>query len=204
MISVTTPRLGDIEAGRLISTEDHVLRVFLSYSHLPLQQLARILAAIEGVFDAVIMTAVDPSTTAIQLCVVEAHTGQSIDFKFGGRVPWAKFKKNGDVEFWFPKWTAALALASTLIIGADESLKHGRDLLEAFAPHEDTQQVQPPFAHDRLRDPDDLAGRSARYHLLLLNQEFDAANMHRVDVNGVIVRPKNRELHRLPGGDFKL
>jgi hypothetical protein len=207
--TVEPPRLDQrTDSGHLISTEDSVLRIFVAYSHLPPHQFAHILSAVEGVFNAVMMTARDPMTTAMQLCVLDVHTGESIDFKFGGRIPRAKFKKNGDVEFWFPKWTAAIALASTLIGGGVGLLKEGRELIGEFAPKQEQSAPAQHFDHYRLQDPNDVAGRSARYHLLMLHREFDAPNIHRVDVNGVTIRPRpgGEKLfdYPLPPGDFQL
>jgi hypothetical protein len=84
-------------------------------------------------------------------------------------------------------------LASALIGGGAGLLKEGRELIGEFAPKQEQSAPAPHFDYHRLQDPIDIAGRSARYHLLQLHREFDAPNIQRVDVNGVKIRPKPGE-----------
>ena len=69
------------ELGEIIIITEQLLTLDLEYTYLLPKQLGAILASIEGVHRAVMMTAHDPLVAAVRLTLVEASTSSPIKLK---------------------------------------------------------------------------------------------------------------------------
>jgi hypothetical protein len=204
MATATPPLKGMKELGEIIIVTEQLLTLELEYVYLLPKQLGGILASIEGVHRAIVLTAHDPFVAAVRLTVVEASTASPLKLKFGGWIPKIKVK-DGDAELWLPVVTIPIFLAAGLIVAADQVLESYDRLHGRLNPAPQTQattnaHVSPILTPDqqkkaddayslnRLADPNDMVSHDLQYGLKRWNQEITAPNIIRVEVNGIEVR----------------
>lgn len=120
---------------------ENPLSLYMAYDYLPLDQQAKILSAIDGVYKT-ILGCERSSWSEIELflltrkrhswyysykdgfygpplCIVSAHTGNSINFKFDHETKFfPRFDTAGeDIDIYVPPWTAAVFLTGAVLTG---------------------------------------------------------------------------------------
>jgi hypothetical protein len=226
MATADPPLKGVKEIGEIFLITEQSLALRLEYDYLLPKQLGAILASIEGIHRAIVLTAHDPVVAAVRLTLVEASTASPIKLKFGGWIPKVRVK-DGDAELWLPAFTIPIVLAGGLIGGAaglviatDQSLESYDRLRKRLFPAAQTQvvteTVQPiltadqqkkaedAYSLDRLVDPNDMVSHDLQYSLKRWHHETTAPNIIRVEVNGIEVRRRDDEEEDRPKRPVKV
>jgi hypothetical protein len=175
--------------------DQHEIKLHTSFTYFPVRQQAEILAAIAGVHRAVMSTAFEKSLSFVPLGIDEVRTGNSIDWKFGDRLPRFLITPEHDLQIWIPTWAVGLVVSSALITAAAGAVKGVDDILDVInerAP-EMTQLAREKFDLPRLAHPVDVAGSDIQRQVTRFHREIDLPNITLVEVNGVTLRRRDEE-----------
>lgn len=191
------------------------LSMYLAYEYLPLGQQAKILEAIDGVYKTILRDKLDswywmdrvllsrrqypiyhPGADDFfgpHLCIVSAHTGNSINFKFDHeRKVFPRFAASGDdIDVYIPPWTAAVLLTGAVLNGG---LNAYGEYLDIKQKHIDIERSQ--LELDRLKDESTPEHNQIQVHLNQFKYEINQQNITEVKINDVSPRSSGKDTSR--------
>jgi hypothetical protein len=175
--------------------DEFALRLHVGYSYLPVLQQAEILWAIAGLHRAVLSLSRDPSLAVVSLGIDQVSTGQSVDWKFGGRVPKIVISKAGDLEIWMPRWAVGLIVAGALLKATASVLNDVEDIFKVAQEHrpEIIQLARQAYDLHRLFEPHDARTAEVQRQLARFRHEIDSPNILLVELNGLTIRRREEE-----------
>jgi hypothetical protein len=186
--------------------EDCPLTMYLAFEYLPINQQANILNAIDGVYKAIInaqrrssreymlwslIRSREPyyysgeDVLAPPLCIISAHTGESINFKFDlEKKIFPRIVPNGkDIDILVPKWTAAVALTGAVITGGLNGYSEYLDITDTQLNIEKTK-----LEIDRLKNENAPEHNEIQIHINKFYYEINQSNIMDVRINNVPIK----------------
>ena len=184
------------------------LDLYMSFEYLPMEQQARILSAINGVYKTIIESQqtiwpelelwfflrrrfreyyfYEDHYFSPPLCIVSARTGDSIKFKFDiERKIIPRIVPNGeDIDILVPQWTAAVMLAGAFIVGGMHTYGEYLDIKKSSLEIEKLQREVEKLQTESLTDKNSPLHNKLQVHLNQFYQEINKPNITNVDVNG--------------------
>lgn len=191
-MTIAFPESQEVKARSGFAVVDPPLTLFVEYDYVTPSLLGAITAQVEEVFETIRKAALDDEIRSIRLCVVDVHTGHSIEYKFGGWFPRLKFK-DGNAELWLPKWTAIVILTGTILVA-------GREVAGAVGDVGDILRLQLDTSWpdvERTVDTKALFGVAStppvQDSVRLFYELIDLPSIRRVEINGIEVRRREDE-----------
>lgn len=206
------------------------LDVHISFEFLPVHQQAIILEAINNTYERLLVPRRYPAFRVERrisfalarrlvgvnwppLCIDSINTGNSIDLKFkpaGQYLPSLVYTKQGDLEIWLPRYSAAVILTG-IVLGW--GLTTGDDVLEFYEEHIQTREPTQmegvgPGVEDRyenfktglhdlkidgFRDPTTFGGQQLATYRRRFRRQMHQENIHSINIFGLPIDESDEE-----------
>jgi hypothetical protein len=186
------------------STEEQNLLVYIKYEYLTVAQKVEILKSIESLYNCIVGRTANETRSYVYvyddkkfklfdappLCVLEAHTGESITIKFGTDKKWLPkmAAEDGQLILEFPKWYGAIAITGlALIFGMSvfkDALDVGLKMKENQKIDYEIQKLKQELGHDKDRELE------IAKQINIFNIEIRKQNINTVQINGIDVYSK--------------
>ena len=189
---------------RRMAASEQPLDLYVSYDYLPVNQHAMLALAVVGVNRAVLDAAKEYEPA--DLLIETIQTGESISVKFrqGKILPGWEFPDD-DLVIVMPRWTAALFLTGSLLIGGAAVVEAGDVLKKKLESGDNTKQeqlVKEYYDLEQLTNPHDRAGQDLRRYLQLFENEIGAPNVSEAAIDGVVIRRRSKDDELDDGDEF--
>lgn len=172
------------------------LTMYIAYEYLPLDQQANILKAIDGIYKAILNDQINhhnlspfqylkhtPLSSDLiepRLCIVQAQTGNSINFKFDHNVhilPRVSTSED-DIDIYIPPWTVAVILTGAILNGGVDSYNKYLDITKKRIDIEKSQ-----IELHKLRDTSTPEHHNIQIYINQFKYEINQENIIEVKIN---------------------
>jgi hypothetical protein len=185
------------------------LEVYVGYEFFTVEQHARMLSSINGVYEALLSSVPSfflspPPSLCVEsprvwrmayaFCTASAETGESIRLKFQVKKRWPAMQyKDGDLDVFLPAWTAiAFAVGAALTVGMtrwDQYMQIQKTAAETRKLNLEADRIEHELEKmdliGGLKEPDRFSASELNFHVDCFNNVIAAPNIHQVRVNGI-------------------